>query len=74
MDDQSDQRTCCEETQETVTRKSVPARKNIDINELIDLTGDSGDSESDGMSIKEEERNCDQVSINEITGNFKIIT
>jgi len=62
-----------EGTKETLTHKSDHTRKEIDVNKIIDLTGDSDDSESDRMSINEEQRNEAEVSINEITGNFKII-
>jgi len=61
---QSDQRTYFTGIKETLTDKSVHARNEIDINKLIDLTGDSD----------EEEKNDAEVSIDEITGNFKIIT
>jgi len=71
---QNDQRTCCRGIQETLTHKSVHARKEIDINQLIDLTGDSDDSESDHITINEEKKNDAKVSIDEIIGNFKIIT
>ncbi|KAK7372566.1 hypothetical protein VNO80_05951 [Phaseolus coccineus] len=54
---QSDQRTCYTGIQETLTDKSVHARNEIDINKLIDLTGDSD----------EEEKNDAEVSIDEIT-------
>ncbi|KAL9316184.1 hypothetical protein ACSQ67_017185 [Phaseolus vulgaris] len=54
---QSDQRTYFTGIKETLTDKSVHARNEIDINKLIDLTGDSD----------EEEKNDAEVSIDEIT-------
>ncbi|KAK7372567.1 hypothetical protein VNO80_05952 [Phaseolus coccineus] len=56
IDDQSDQTTCCEGIQETLTDKRVHARKLI----LIDLTADTD------MQINEEEKNDAEVSVNEI--------
>jgi len=78
ISDQSDQRTCCERVQETLTHNNVPAIEESEITNLIDLNGGSDDrhNEGDHMPINQEENNdADQVPVNEITGNnFTIIT
>jgi len=66
MGERSYHRTCCRRIQETVTDSA---------REVIDLTADTDDErESDHIPIHEGEKNVAEVSINEITGNFKIIT
>ncbi|ESW13683.1 hypothetical protein PHAVU_008G216900, partial [Phaseolus vulgaris] len=64
--DQSNQRTCCEGIQETLTDKSVHARNEIHIHRIIDLTADTDSSETHHMQINEEETNDAEVSIHEI--------
>lgn len=74
ISDETDQRTSCKEVQEPLTNKNVPARKETEIIKVIDLTGSINDRDNgDHTPINEEEKNeADQISINEITGNFKI--